>query len=192
MAKKATRRPYCVVDDKFRAMTVLSNGRFTCENCGHIVFSRRSGFSVPVPKVSGNQLPSQSSPDTEALGPSPTTYHSDSSLRRRRKTTWQRRSRAHEKKSGRKYGQAASKTVESAMRRRKKGTLKSGRGGKGGHGEEPRAGHRDWPIRSSQERRQGSEEEILIGPFGLGSSTPIQCRTPASNERRERQSILIH
>jgi hypothetical protein len=33
---------------------------------------------------------------------------------------------------GRKYGKAASKRVESAMRRRKKGTLKSGKGGKGG------------------------------------------------------------
>ena len=32
----------------------------------------------------------------------------------------------------RKYGKAASKRVESAMRRRKKGTLKSGPGGKGG------------------------------------------------------------
>jgi len=32
----------------------------------------------------------------------------------------------------RKYGRAASKTVESAMRRRKKGTLRSGKGGKGG------------------------------------------------------------
>jgi hypothetical protein len=32
----------------------------------------------------------------------------------------------------RKYGRAASKRVESAMRRRKKGTLRSGRGGKGG------------------------------------------------------------
>ena len=31
-----------------------------------------------------------------------------------------------------KYGKAASKRVESAMRRRKKGTLKSGKGGKGG------------------------------------------------------------
>jgi hypothetical protein len=31
-----------------------------------------------------------------------------------------------------KYGKAASKLVESAMRRRKKGTLKSGKGGKGG------------------------------------------------------------
>ena len=34
--------------------------------------------------------------------------------------------------SGRKYGKAAGKSVESAMRRKKKGTLKSGPGGKGG------------------------------------------------------------
>jgi hypothetical protein len=41
---------------------------------------------------------------------------------------------APKKKSsgGRKYGKAAGKTVASAMRRKKKGTLKSGRGGKGG------------------------------------------------------------
>jgi hypothetical protein len=40
---------------------------------------------------------------------------------------------AAKKKSGRKrYGKAAGKRVESAMRRRKKGTLKSGKGGKGG------------------------------------------------------------
>jgi Family of unknown function (DUF6496) len=32
----------------------------------------------------------------------------------------------------RKYGKAAGKSVESAIRRRKKGTLKSGPGGKGG------------------------------------------------------------
>ena len=32
----------------------------------------------------------------------------------------------------RKYGKAASKRVESAMRRRKKGTLRSGKGGRGG------------------------------------------------------------
>lgn len=32
----------------------------------------------------------------------------------------------------RKYGKAASKSVESAMRRRNSGTLKSGKGGKGG------------------------------------------------------------
>ena len=37
-----------------------------------------------------------------------------------------------ESSGSRKYGEAASKRVESAMRRRKKGTLKSGKGGKGG------------------------------------------------------------
>ena len=36
------------------------------------------------------------------------------------------------KSSGRKYGKAAGKRVASAMRRKKLGTLKSGRGGKGG------------------------------------------------------------
>jgi Family of unknown function (DUF6496) len=39
---------------------------------------------------------------------------------------------AKKKSSSRKYGKAAGKTVASAMRRRKKGTLKSGKGGKGG------------------------------------------------------------
>jgi len=37
------------------------------------------------------------------------------------------------KKSGsRKYGKASGKTVASAMRRKKSGTLRSGKGGKGG------------------------------------------------------------
>ena len=39
---------------------------------------------------------------------------------------------AKKKSSSRKYGKAAGKSVESAMRRKKKGTLKSGKGGKGG------------------------------------------------------------
>ncbi|MDQ1390806.1 MAG: hypothetical protein QOF56_4260 [Acidobacteriaceae bacterium] len=39
---------------------------------------------------------------------------------------------AGKKKSSRKYGEAASKSVKSAMHREKKGTLKSGKGGKGG------------------------------------------------------------
>jgi Family of unknown function (DUF6496) len=42
------------------------------------------------------------------------------------------RKKGSRKPGGRKYGQAASKRVESAMRRKKSGTLKSGRGGKGG------------------------------------------------------------
>jgi len=36
------------------------------------------------------------------------------------------------KSGNRKYGKTAGKTVESAMRRRKKGTLRSGKAGKGG------------------------------------------------------------
>jgi hypothetical protein len=36
------------------------------------------------------------------------------------------------KSGGRKYGKAAGKGVESAIRREKRGTLKSGKGGKGG------------------------------------------------------------
>jgi hypothetical protein len=36
------------------------------------------------------------------------------------------------KSGGRKYGEAASKSVESAMRRKNRGTLKSGPGGKAG------------------------------------------------------------
>jgi hypothetical protein len=36
------------------------------------------------------------------------------------------------KKAGRKYGKAASKAVASAVRREKRGTLRSGKGGKGG------------------------------------------------------------
>jgi hypothetical protein len=39
---------------------------------------------------------------------------------------------AKKKGSSRKYGKAAGKTVASAMRRKKKGTLKSGKSGKGG------------------------------------------------------------
>ena len=42
------------------------------------------------------------------------------------------RKKSGRKSGSRKYGRAASKSVGSAMRRRKKGTLKSGRGGKGG------------------------------------------------------------
>lgn len=39
---------------------------------------------------------------------------------------------AAKKKSGRRYGTAASRSVESAMRRRKRGTLKRGKAGHGG------------------------------------------------------------
>jgi len=40
--------------------------------------------------------------------------------------------KSNSRKSGSKYGDAAGKSVASAMRREKKGTLRSGKGGKGG------------------------------------------------------------
>jgi Family of unknown function (DUF6496) len=43
-----------------------------------------------------------------------------------------KKSRSRKSSSSRKYGKAASKTVASAMRRKKRGALKSGKGGKGG------------------------------------------------------------
>lgn len=39
---------------------------------------------------------------------------------------------AKKKSGGQRYGRAAGKAVASAMRRRKRGTLRSGKGGKGG------------------------------------------------------------
>ena len=39
---------------------------------------------------------------------------------------------SNRKSGGRKYGKAAGKSVKSAMHREKRGTLKSGKGGKGG------------------------------------------------------------
>jgi hypothetical protein len=41
-------------------------------------------------------------------------------------------SSTRKKSSRRKYGEAASKSVETAMHREKRGTLRSGKGGKGG------------------------------------------------------------
>ena len=43
-----------------------------------------------------------------------------------------RKKSTRKKSSGRKYGDAASKSVERAMKEREKGTLRSGKGGKGG------------------------------------------------------------
>jgi hypothetical protein len=43
-----------------------------------------------------------------------------------------KRAGSRKKSSSLKYGKAAGKSVESAVRREKKGTLRSGKGGKGG------------------------------------------------------------
>jgi hypothetical protein len=50
----------------------------------------------------------------------------------RKVSTLRRLSMPARKKSSRKYGKAAQKSVASAMRRRKRGTLRSGKAGRGG------------------------------------------------------------
>src|SRR5258708_909987 len=40
----------CVVDDEFRPMTVLTNGRLVCENCGHTSFPEDEAFKCPCSK----------------------------------------------------------------------------------------------------------------------------------------------
>lgn len=54
----------------------------------------------------------------------------------------------------RRYGKAASKSVAGAMRRRKKGTLKSGPGGKGGT---VRSRRQAVAIGLSEARRKGAK-----------------------------------
>jgi hypothetical protein len=48
--KKQDCCPYCIVAGKFAPMTVLSDERLICENCGHIVFPNDSAFRCPCPK----------------------------------------------------------------------------------------------------------------------------------------------
>jgi hypothetical protein len=58
------------------------------------------------------------------------------------------------KASRRKYGKAAGKTVESAMRRMEHGTLRSGRGGKGGKVTNPKQA---IAIGLSEARKKGAK-----------------------------------
>ena len=67
--------------------------------------------------------------------------------------------------SRRKYGEAASKTVESAMRRRKRGTLRSGPGGKGGRVKSRRQA---IAIGLSEARKKGAK--VPRKPSGRKSS----------------------
>jgi Family of unknown function (DUF6496) len=62
---------------------------------------------------------------------------------------------ARKKSSGsRRYGKAASKTVASAMRRKKSGTLRSGKGGKGG---KVKSRKQAIAIGLSEARKQGAK-----------------------------------
>ena len=74
------------------------------------------------------------------------------------------------RKSTRKYSKSASKRVESAMRRRKKGTLRQRQGRAGRQGEEPQAGHRHRPLGGAEEGREGpaSQRQVLVEPQARG------------------------
>jgi hypothetical protein len=61
---------------------------------------------------------------------------------------------ARRKASRRRYGKAASKTVASAMRRRKRGTLRSGPGGRGG---KVRSRKQAIAIGLSEARKKGAK-----------------------------------
>ena len=61
---------------------------------------------------------------------------------------------AARRKASRRYGRAASKSVESAMRRRKKGTLRSGPGGRGG---KVRSRKQAIAIGLSEARKKGAK-----------------------------------
>jgi uncharacterized protein DUF6496 len=58
------------------------------------------------------------------------------------------------KRGGRKYGKGASRSVESAMRRRKKGTL---RRGKSGHGGKVKSRKQAIAIGLSEARKKGAK-----------------------------------
>jgi hypothetical protein len=58
------------------------------------------------------------------------------------------------KKSGRKYGKSASRSVKSAMHRRKKGTLKRG---KAGHGGTVKSRKQAIAIGLSEARKKGAK-----------------------------------
>jgi uncharacterized protein DUF6496 len=58
----------------------------------------------------------------------------------------------------RKYSPGASKDVEREMRKFKRGTLRSGKGGKGRQGEKPQAGDRDRAFGGAARRKARSDQ----------------------------------
>lgn len=89
---------------------------------------------------------------------------------------------AARKKSGskRKYGKAASKRVESAMRRRKRGTLKSGPGGKGGR---VKSRKQAIAIGLSEARKKGAK--VPRKAAGRKSSTRKSSARKSSARKRK-------
>jgi hypothetical protein len=70
------------------------------------------------------------------------------------------RKRSSRKSSGRKYSKGAAKSVKSAMRRRKRGTLKSGKGGWGG---KVKSREQAIAIGLSEARKKGAKVPVKKG-----------------------------
>lgn len=91
---------------------------------------------------------------------------------------------ATRKKTGeRKYGKAAGKSVESAMRRKKKGTLKSGPGGKGG---KVKSRKQAIAIGLSEARKKGAKvpRKSSAGKSGSSSSGKKSSSKKSSGRKR--------
>jgi hypothetical protein len=82
------------------------------------------------------------------------------------------------KSSGRRYGKGASKSVKSAMRRRKRGTLRSGKGGRGG---KVKSRKQAIAIGLSEARKKGAK--VPRRPKRSASA-----RRKSSGARRKRKS----
>jgi uncharacterized protein DUF6496 len=77
------------------------------------------------------------------------------------------RKRSSRKSSRRKYSKGASKRVESAMRRRKKGTLRSGKAGRGG---KVKSREQAIAIGLSEARKKGAKVPPKKGGGRKGAS----------------------
>jgi hypothetical protein len=87
------------------------------------------------------------------------------------------------KSSGRKYGKGASKRVESAMRRRKRGTL---RRGKSGHGGKVKSRKQAIAIGLSEARKKGAK--VPPARKGKTSSRRKSTRSKAKRSRSKSKS----
>jgi hypothetical protein len=84
--------------------------------------------------------------------------------------------RSSRKSSRRKYGKAAGKTVESAMRRRKRGTLRSGKGGRGG---KVKSREQAIAIGLSEARKKGAK----VPPKGRSRRKSARRKSSSSRKR---------
>ncbi len=100
------------------------------------------------------------------------------------------------KSGGRKYGRAAGKQVKSAMHRAKKGTLKSGRGGKGGTVKSRKQAIAIGLSEARKKGRQGPQKEELttaqtaVIPLRSGRLTPHLGHSASQHPCRVRLGYL--